>query len=266
MITSTQNTKIKWLRALQTQSKQRRTEGLFIVEGVRLAEEALQTGWPARLVLASEALNERGRAIVDGFAGRGVPSEVASEHVMQAASDTQTPQGLLVVLEMRAVAPPAGPSFALAVDGIRDPGNLGAILRSSAAAGVELVYLLPGVVDPYAPKVVRAAMGAHFRLPLASVGWEAIAAQASQSGLRVFLADASGELEYTRADLRAPLLLVLGGEASGASLAAGRLAHARLRIPMPGQMESLNAAAAAAVLLFEVLRQRCSQVDPSGLS
>jgi TrmH family RNA methyltransferase len=130
------------------------------------------------------------------------------------------------------------------------------MLRTAAAAGVDAALLPPGGVDPYSPKVLRAAMGAHFRLPLASLSWEEMAAYVQQAGLRLYLADAGAGEPYISCDLRSPLALIVGGEAEGAGQAARRLAGERLHIPMASGVESLNAAAAAAVLLFEIRRQR----------
>lgn len=254
MITSVQNPKIQWVRKLQSQARQRRAESVFVVEGVRLVEEALAAGWLARLVLHTEGLSERGAQVVQGFARQGAPVEVVSEGVMEAASDTQSPQGLLAVLEASLLPLPERLDFVLVIDGVRDPGNLGTLLRTAAAAGAQAALLPPGNVDAWSPKVLRAAMGAHFRLPLRSLDWGALSDLLY--GLPVYLADAGGGLAYTRANLRQPLALMVGGEAAGAGQQGQALASHRLHIPMPGKMESLNAAAAAAVLLFEVVRQR----------
>jgi TrmH family RNA methyltransferase len=258
MITSVHNPKIQWLHKLQSQSKARREEGAFVVEGVRLAEEALQAGWPALLVLHSEQLSLRGQAVVDGFAQRGTPVETATEPVLKAASDTETPQGLLVALKLQTLPLPPNPDFVLIPDGVRDPGNLGTLLRTAAAAGAQAVLLPPGTADDYAPKVLRSAMGAHFRLAIQALDWPAIqgVVHSAERQLRVYLADSSGGQPYTQADLRTPLALIVGGEAAGASQQAIALTNERLHIPMPGGMESLNAAVAAAILMFEVVRQR----------
>jgi len=258
MITSVQNPKIQWLRKLQSQSKFRRAEGAFVLEGVRLAEEALQAGWPALLVLHSEALSERGQAVVTGFAQRGVPVEAATPAAFKAASDTETPQGLLVVLKLQPLPLPGSLNFVLIPDGVRDPGNLGTLLRTAAAAGAQAVLLPPGTTDAYAPKVLRAAMGAHFRLAVLALDWAEIhqVLLARPHPLQIYLADAAQGLHHTQADLKIPLALIVGGEAAGASEQAIALTNQRLHIPMPGGMESLNAAVAAAILMFEVVRQR----------
>ncbi len=256
MITSVRNPKIQRVRALQNRARLRRQEGAFVVEGVRLGEEALRSGWDAQLVLHTQDLEVRSQSLVSGFAARGTEVESVTDHVMAAASDTQTPQGLLVVLSLRPLPLPLIPTLVFIPDGVRDPGNLGGMLRSAAAAGAQAVLLPPGTTDPYSPKVVRAAMGAHFRLPVQPASWEEIRLYLKGCALKVFLADAAPGPPYTQVDLRSPLALIIGGEAAGAGAQALALAQARLHIPLQGEVESLNAAAAAAVLLFEIARQR----------
>ncbi len=260
MITSVQNPKIQWVRKLQSQPRQRREGGVFVVEGVRLVEEALTAGWQAQWVLYTAGLSTRGEAVVQAYSARGVPVEEVSTGVMEAASDTQTPQGLLAVLEARLLPFPDRLGFVLVVDGVRDPGNLGTLLRTAAAAGVQAVLLPPGNADAWSPKVLRAAMGAHFHLPLRSLDWDAL--RDVLYGLPVYLADAGGGMAYTQVDLCQPLALLIGGEAAGAGQEGKALANIRLHIPMPGRMESLNAAVAAAVLMFEVVRQRAESSNP----
>jgi TrmH family RNA methyltransferase len=256
MITSAQNTKIKWVKSLQASSRTRRQEGLWVVEGVRLAEEALASGWTPKLVLHTPEPGERIQAAIEGFAARQVAIEMVSEAVMRSASDTETPQGILVVLEQQSLALPDNLDFVFIPDGVRDPGNLGTMLRTAAAAGVQAVFLPPGAVDPFLPKVVRSGMGAHFRLPIYSLDWQEIASRLAT--MPVYLASAGEGLPYTQADWRSPLALIVGGEAQGAGEQAWALSPIAVQIPMPGQMESLNAAMAAGILIFEVLRQRNS--------
>jgi TrmH family RNA methyltransferase len=256
MITSTHNPKIQWVRLLQSRSRERREAGAFVVEGVRLAEEALQAGWKAQFVLYSRDLEPRGQAVVSGFAAQGASVEVAAPHVMHAASDTQTPQGLLVVLEMASLPIPLHPDLVFIADGVRDPGNLGSMLRSAGAAGCSLACLPEGAADVFSPKVLRAAMGAHFRLPVLAESWQEIAERLQRWELHIFLASAGQGIPYTRADLRQRAAIIIGGEAAGAGESARELAHTLVHIPMPGGSESLNAASAAAILLFEAVRQR----------
>ena len=150
---------------------------------------------------------------------------------------------------------PQSPNFILIPDQIRDPGNLGTLLRTADGAGVQTVFLPPETTDAFAPKAVRAGMGAHFRLSIQPKSWEEI--HQLTEGLQVFLADMDGRSCW-ETDFRQPLALIIGGEAEGASEEAQKLASQKVSIPMNGKIESLNAAAAGSVLLFEVVRQRKS--------
>jgi TrmH family RNA methyltransferase len=174
--------------------------------------------------------------------------------VMAAASDMQTPQGLLAVVPFPSVRIPLSLSFCLALDRLGDPGNLGTILRTADAAGVQAVFLLPATVDAYNPKVVRAAMGAHFHLPVIEAGWDEL--REHLAGLSVWLADVREGVAYPHVDWRRPCALIISSEAEGPSAEALAFTPQRVHIPMPGQAESLNAAVAAGVLLFEAARQR----------
>lgn len=258
MITSKENLKIKQVRALLAKRSEREAQQAFVVEGVRLAEEGLAAGWQASLVLVAENLSERGRAVAQGFARLGVEVEEVSNPILQAISDTETTQGLLVVFAQRPMPLPAELNFVLITDRIRDPGNLGTMLRTAVAAGVQAVLLPPETTDAFAPKVVRSAMGAHFRLPLLSAGWDGIEQVCRSAGLHVYLAEAGPESACWKANFRQGLALLLGSEAEGASSQGRALANEIVSIPMPGNVESLNAAVAAGILLFEVVRQRSS--------
>lgn len=258
MITSNQNPKVKLVRALLGRSKERREAGAFVVEGVRLFEEAVQAKWPIRFVLFDETLSERGKSQVEGLRSQGVDVEEVSASVMQALSETETPQGVLAVLEFFDLPIPTSPNFILIPDQIRDPGNLGTLLRSAAATGVQAVLIPPETTDAFAPKVVRSGMGAHFRLPIRVMDWEEIDKGVKLEGLKILIADMDG-VSCWETDLRQPVALVIGSEADGASESARKIADGKIRIPMSGEVESLNAGVAGSVLMFEVVRQRLAE-------
>jgi TrmH family RNA methyltransferase len=174
---------------------------------------------------------------------------------MQSLSETETPQGILAVLALTNSPIPNSPNFLLIPDQIRDPGNLGTLLRTAAAAGVQAVLIPPETTDAFAPKVVRSGMGAHFRLPIHALTWEEIEQISKSANLQIFLADMDG-ISCWETDLRQPLALIVGSEAEGASEQASKLANQQIGIPMMGKMESLNAGVAGSVLMFEVVRQK----------
>jgi TrmH family RNA methyltransferase len=171
----------------------------------------------------------------------------------------------MAVLPMGRLPLPEQRDFVLIADNLRDPGNLGTLLRTAAAAGVQAVLLSPGTTDAFAPKVLRAGMGAHFRLPIFALPWEEMravckpvqhASSTSGASLQIFLAESSQGSACWDLDLRRPLALMVGSEAEGASPEARGMADTFIMIPMPGRSESLNAAIAAGILMFEIVRQR----------
>ncbi len=254
MISSAHNVKIQLARTLMGRPKDRRKENAFIVEGVRLIEEAEAAGWPFRYGLFTEELSPRGQALIQRLGEKGILCEEVSIALLKTISETKHSQGILAVLELSQLPIPEGLSFGLILDSIRDPGNLGTLLRAAAAAGAEAAFLSPETTDPFAPKVVRAGMGAHFHLPIQELSWEEIGRR--MTGLNIFLAEMDAPIPCWQADFQSPLALLIGGEAEGASQQARQLRVQPVSIPMPGKAESLNAAMAGGILMFEVVRQR----------
>lgn len=243
-ITSTQNPRVKLVHNLQNRARARRKEGKIVLEGWRLVHDALQQGHRPDFLFYTANID----------AANLPEAQPVSDDVMQHMSDTQQPQGIIGVFPVPAVTLPQNPARVLILDAIRDPGNLGTILRAGAAAGVQAVILSPESVDPYNPKVLRAGMGAHFRIPIVTQSWDDTTAYTG--GLAHYLADSSGDQRYDRVDWQAPWALIISNEAHGASDEAARLARQRIYIPMAAATESLNAAMAASVILFEAQRQR----------
>ena len=256
MITSVKNPKIQWIRSLLDKRQDREREHAYVVEGVRLVEEAVGSGIPIRLALYTTSLSSRGMASVAAMQTMGVDVEEVMPHVLSAVTGTETPQGVLAVMELAGLPLPALVDFALVLDTIRDPGNLGTLLRSAAAAGVQAVLISPETADVYSPKVVRSAMGAHFHLPIVSTDWQTIRNLLGIWKVKTWLTDADASMSMYTVDFRIPSALVISGEATGISEGARALAQGVVSIPMPGRAESLNAAIAGSILLFEVVRQR----------
>ena len=275
MLTSLANDRVKLVRALQSQRKAREKEGRFVVEGARLVEEALKANAPVDFAFYTADLDDRARAALGQLRKRGATLVEVSLEVMKACSDTEHPQNVLAVLPISNLQSPISKRLeirdwrlVIICDRIADPGNLGTLLRSAAAAGADAALLAPGTVDAFNPKVVRAGMGAHFRLPLESLTWDKIGERVM--GLQVRLAEAQSAIShqpsairYDRANWTQPSALIIGSEADGPSEAARACAAERVFIPMPGETESLNAAIAGSIILFEAVRQRSDRRQTS---
>ncbi|MCE5206943.1 MAG: RNA methyltransferase [Chloroflexi bacterium] len=229
----------------------------FVLEGVRLIEEAMLTGvQPDLLLFSSEST--RTLALVEKAKGCGSETEEVKPSVLESVSDTQTSQGLVGIFRIPSLPVPASPDFVLILDGVSDPGNLGTILRTASAAGVQLMILTPGTADVFAPKVVRSAMGAHFYLPIRLLDWTEINAlkQNANQQLHFLASTMTGGKSCWESDLKRPIAILIGSEASGISSQAAQLSDEQIHIPMQGKIESLNASTAASILIFEAIRQR----------
>jgi TrmH family RNA methyltransferase len=250
MIISLQNERVKLTHALQNQTKARRKENKIALEGVRLLRDACEQGHTPEFVFHSEKADA---GLLGFLEARRYTLLPVSDEVMQHISATEEPPGVVGVFPMPQPTLPSNPQRVLILDSIRDPGNLGTLLRTAAAAGIQCVLLSPTCVDPYNPKALRGGMGAHFRIPVVARGWQDISGYCRE--VAVYLADGAGDLPYHQADWSRAWALIIGSEAHGAGSEARQLAHARVYIPMAAQTESLNAAAAAAVILFHAVAQ-----------
>lgn len=257
MITSVNNSKIKHVRRLLNDRRYRQKEQAFVIEGTRWLAELVSTGERPHLLLVTEAwLAQPDNLQLIQTLGLTQSSDLqlVDERVMAHASDTETPAGILAVLPIAPRPLPEKSQMLLILDRIADPGNMGTILRTSAASGVDGVLAGPGCVDFYNPKVVRSSMGAHLRLPILSCSWAEIEEQVA--GMAVWVAAADGRTAYYDVNWQQPAALIIGSEARGAGQKAYNLAHEAVTIPMSAETESLNAAVAAGIILFEAMRQR----------
>ncbi len=251
-VSSTQNKRVRYVKALQAKARLRRSERRLILEGDRLIADSLTSGGKPHLALYS---NERADYdVIAQLQNRNCELLPVTEDILRFVSDTRQPPGILAVFLMPKPAIPSLATRVLILDEVREPGNLGAILRTSAAAGVELAILAAGCVDPYNSKVVRAGMGAHFRLPIVEAAWAEIAIYCKE--LSIYAASADSSLWYSAVDWSSGWALVVGNEARGISREAQQLSQHNISIPMTAANESLNVASAAAVILFEAQRQR----------
>ncbi|MBW7886251.1 MAG: RNA methyltransferase [Caldilineaceae bacterium] len=257
MITSTSNPRVKAARKLSSR-KERYASGQLLVEGVRLLSDAWQSGVTPHIVFfepETVAHNENAAALLHLLEAAGLACLACSPAVFATLTGTVTPQGVAAIIPLPSQPLPHSSTLILILDQLRDPGNAGTLLRSGEAAGVDLVIFGPNTVDPFNDKVVRAGMGAHFRLPLRTAATWAEVASLLPPDLPLYLADAHGQMEYDQVDWRQPSGLVVGGEAAGASVEARRHATT-VAIPMRGAVESLNAGTAGSIILFEAARQR----------
>ena len=261
VVESPSNPTVRMLRELHTRDG-RREHGAFLIEGSRLVAEAVAASWPLLV-----ALYDPDRVVGDpelaSLVARIPGALQASPRAIKHASDTVTPQGIVAAAKLPAFGGTVAPTepLVLVMDGIADPGNAGTLLRSALGSGVCTVLAPHGSVDLFAPKVVRSGMGAHFRLHLGTdLSWEEIA-RALGTGRQVVVAEARGETPYHRFDWRRPTALIVGGEARGPSAEATRMATERVSIPLENEVESLNAAVAGSILLFEAKRQRDQNED-----
>jgi len=254
-IQSRGNPWFKSLQRLASSSRERRAQGRAILDGPHLIEAWRASGISAAALVASESGFVRPE-IRELF--ERTPAEthvVLADRLFDAVAQVTTPVGIMAVVPTpEPLALPDRIGDAVLVDGVQDAGNLGSILRTAAAAGVSDVALSPGTVFAWSPRVLRAGMGAHFALAIREgVHLEALLGRCEG---RVAVADAHGATSLHDCDLRGPVAWIFGNEGAGVSAALARRASDRVRIPMPGKAESLNVAAAAAICLFEQVRQR----------
>ena len=255
VITSSANPIVKYVRSLQRR-KIRHQERAFVIEGLRALDDAVRAGVVPRLLVVREDIDPAGIA-----AARHAGSiRRVSASVFGLLSEVPHPQGMLAVVPMP--EEPPLPTLAdvprpllLIVDRVRDPGNLGTLLRSAAAAGVSHVALAPETVDVYHPRAVRAAAGCHFRIPFSHERWDRLAGYLREFEL-VGLADARADRVYDSVQWTSSSAIIIGGEAFGPSAEAEHLASVRVSIPLERGVESLNAAVAGSLLMFEAARQR----------
>lgn len=261
LIRSRRNPLVARLRQLH-ESRGRREQRRLLLEGTHLLQEALRLELVPELLLATPGWCERHRPLVDALPAASLLRQ-ASPEVLEAAATTRSPDGVLAVLPLPAPRPPAaGAGFVLALDRIQDPGNLGTLLRTALAGGVEEVWLAEGA-DPHQPKVLRASSGAALALPLRRLEAGALASEleeARRRGLRCVAAVLPGPAwpdprPYWTHDWQAPTLLLLGNEGAGVDPGLRQRLDAVVTIPHSPAVESLNVAVASAPLLLERWRQ-----------
>lgn len=256
MINSTSNKQIKNLVQLLSKAKVRREQGLFVAEGVRMYREVPKDRLVKTYVSESFYEKEENRALLTD-----AEPEIITDRVFASTSDTKTPQGILCLVRQREYTLPGilredNPLIMLLED-IQDPGNLGTIFRTAEAAGAAGIIMSSGTADIYNPKTIRSTMGSIYRMPFLYVrDFAPVLEQLKKRGISTYAAHLQGSSEYTAQNYRKGCAFLIGNEGRGLTEELEKKADARVKIPMSGEVESLNAAVSAAVLMFEAKRQR----------
>lgn len=236
--------------------KARERQGLFVAEGIRTVEEVVAAGLAVRGALAAPGLiaMPRGEALRAALDAAHVPVLDVDDDTFASAADTDSPQGVLAIVEPPAHALDAVASAGgrlLVLDGVQDPGNAGTMLRTAAALGAAGVIALPGSVDLWSAKVVRSAMGAHFRLPAVHAPLDATLSALREAGVELWGADMAGDpVDVAATQLPERVALAIGNEGNGLTAGVRSAATRLVSIPIAAGVESLNAGVAAGILLY----------------
>lgn len=260
MITSTSNAKVKRLVNLKKKRKIREEEDVFLTEGIRMFRE-VPPGLLKEVYVSESFYKKEGEVIRQVMKKSRAKLEELSDSVFLYASDTKTPQGILCVVKQKHYTLPevaqGDAPLLMILERLQDPGNLGTILRTAEGAGVTGIILSEDCVDLYNPKTIRSTMGSIYRMPFVYVpNLKDVLEQLKQMGIKSYAAHLAGNCDYDEEDYRKPCAFLIGNEGNGLSDEIADLADTYVKIPMEGEVESLNAAIAASVLMFEAARQR----------
>lgn len=259
-ITSASNPRIRQVAQLQKKRREREETGLFPAEGIRLFEE-IPADWLEQVFVSDHFLQRAdAREILKKAEGKEIFS--VKDSVFAGMCDTRTPQGILALVHrkdrtMEEILSLSDNPFFMMAENLQDPGNLGTILRTGEGAGITALILSKGTVDIYSPKVIRSTMGSLFRVPFLYVeNMAETAALFRRKGIEVYAAHLEGSVPYDKSDYTRPTAILIGNEGNGLTEQAADACSKRVRIPMEGAVESLNAAMSAGIFMYEVHRQR----------
>lgn len=263
VITSSNNPQIKNLALLQKKAKARNEQGLFVVEGIKMFEEAKDAGLLVKSYMSESFYREKLKT-PEFF--DGLTYETVSDSLFNQITDTMTPQGILGTVKKPSYfledMLKAEDAFLLILEDIRDPGNLGTIIRTAEGAGVTGIILNRSCANILQPKVVRSTMGSIYRVPYYEANdFTGLLRELKTRGFILYAAHLSGDLYDTEGAFRGKIGLLIGNEANGLSKETAGMADKLIKIPMAGKVESLNAAIAAAILMYEASRQRRKRAD-----
>jgi len=260
VLTGRENPLYKLLKAVRTK-KGRKRHRLFLAEGPHLVEEALNSSYPVhKVIIEGKEAPQRLWPLLQQAAEKNIAVYQMAGTLFRQAAETKSPQGILALVELpeqEKILPAAEGFLGLLLNEVRDPGNLGVILRTARAAGVKDIFLTPGTTDPYSGKAVRSSQGGIFHLNLHHRPLEDFISWAVKNNVKICVGDPRGQKLYYEEDLQGPVLFILGHETEGPEILA-RKAGKSIKIPLPGGAESLNVAVSSGILLYEVLRQRAA--------
>lgn len=262
MITSTSSSQVKHVISLLSKAKERKKNNEYVVEGIRMVSEA-PADLLVKIYMSERFQNNNSEYVKEVVKKQGISDdsiEIVADNVFDRMSQTQTPQGIMAVVRMKDNSLSdmlSGNPLLILVENLQDPGNLGTIIRMGEGAGVTGVIMSPNTVDIYNPKTIRSTMGSIFRVPFIYVQdfGEAVS-ECQKSGVKVYAAHLDGNNTYLGEDYSTPTAFLIGNEGNGLTDDITKQADTLIRIPMEGEVESLNAAIACTILTYEAVRQR----------
>lgn len=262
MITSTSSSQVKHVISLLSKAKERKKNNEYVVEGIRMVSEA-PADLLVKIYMSERFQNNNSEYVKELVKKQGISDdsiEIVADNVFDRMSQTQTPQGIMAVVRMKDNSLSdmlSGNPLLIMVENLQDPGNLGTIIRMGEGAGVTGVIMSPNTVDIYNPKTIRSTMGSIFRVPFIYVQdfGEAVS-ECQKSGVKVYAAHLDGNNTYLGEDYSTPTAFLIGNEGNGLTDDITKQADTLIRIPMEGEVESLNAAIACTILTYEAVRQR----------
>lgn len=258
MITSSGNQQIKHILQLNRKAKTRYGQRVFVAEGVKMCMEAPREMIQAMYVSEAFMADNRQSQMLKDYS-----YEVVKDALFKTISDTQTPQGILALVKMPAytleelLGNGKTPPHLLILESIQDPGNLGTMMRTGEGAGITGIIMNKSTVDLFNPKTIRSTMGSLYRVPFyIAEDLHQVIRELKEKGIRLFAAHLEGAVPYDKPDYTGPCGFFIGNEGNGLKSETAGMADAYIKIPMEGKVESLNAAVAASLLMYEVNRQR----------
>ena len=262
MITSTSSSQVKHVISLLSKAKERKKNNEYVVEGIRMVSE-VPADLLVKIYMSERFQNNNSEYVKELVKKQGISDdsiEIVADNVFDRMSQTQTPQGIMAVVRMKDNSLSdmlSGNPLLILVENLQNPGNLGTIIRMGEGAGVTGVIMSPNTVDIYNPKTIRSTMGSIFRVPFIYVQdfGEAVS-ECQKSGVKVYAAHLDGKNTYLGEDYSTSTAFLIGNEGNGLTDDITKQADTLIRIPMEGEVESLNAAIACTILTYEAVRQR----------